>query len=527
MNDDYEWDIYEVFKEQIEDQMPHIESSILELDKESNVGNAIDDLFRVFHNYKATASYLKLTPLQELSHKAETILGSLREDKKIVQDSIIEWLLQVKDQLERWLEQMNKYEVILSKVPDELNQKIKVSKSHKSSAQILKKLTLLYIDDNNKRAEKIIIFLKQLLDDVKFCNSNNYKENIQNYDIIMRNLDKNNYPLIEYCSTNFTNLPIISIFDNIEKEDKVKLLKLYVSQYTLNPLTSKKLQKELIFIAKTYFSSKNILIDNKKIINFIKNLKPLPNTIHEIAQVCDDSDKSINDLIKVVKSDAIISANILKFASSPMFGSAQLTTIDQAITRLGKRAVKALAMNGIQKNLAPINLSSYEINQDVFSKVSMMRLSLMLKWYSKVSISDLSTLSSTALLGNIGQILISQELVDMREVDNFKRLYEKFDINYAEESIIHTTTCLVSAQILNYWKLSETIIDVITHTDNPLEAPLEIQNLAIANHIVYSLIDVVGNVVDEIPENSLALMKQFNLDEEALKKALNFIIENK
>ena len=524
-DEEYDWDIYEVFKEQVEDQMPSIEASILKLNKEDVVGDAIDDLFRVFHNYKATANYLKLSPLQDISHKAETVLGSLREEKKVVQDSVIEWLLQIKDQLERWLEEMQKNIVDLSEPLEELYQKVKISKSYLSPAKKLKKLTLIYIDDNTDRAKKAIHVLRQVLKDVKYCNSKNYKEDINNFDIVISNLDQKNFDLVEYCSSNFTSLPVITIFDKLCKDDKVKLLKANITQYDLNPITVKMLKKELIFVVKTYFNSKNVLIDNKKITNFIQTLKPLPNTILQIAQVCDDEEMSIGDLVKVVKSDPIIAANILKSASSPMYGSVELKTVDQAIARLGKRAIKALAMDGIYKNISHIDLNPYQMDINVFSKVSQLRLSLMLKWYSKVSIADLSILTSTALLGNIGQLLLSQEIIEENVEENFQKLSSTFDITYAEEAIMHTSTTLVSAQVLNYWELSDDIVNVIMYTNNPKESPKEFKQLAVANYIVYSLVDLSGNICDQIPDEVLNMMADFNFDVQNLQKALDFVRE--
>ena len=232
---------------------------------------------------------------------------------------------------------------------------------------------------------------------------------------------------------------------------------------------------------------------------------------------------SVKELIKVVKTDPIISANILKIANSPIYGSVELKTIDQAVTKFGKRSIKALTMSGVHSALGSVNLSAYNITEDTFSTIAMMRLSLMLKWYSKISIADLSLLSSTALLGNIGQLLISQELVQSNKEDRFQEMCNAFDIKYAEESILHTTTALITSQILRYWKLSPEIVHIIEYSDNPKDAPLELQKLCIANCIVNSLIDSKGVVAREIPEKILHTMAEFNFDPLLLSKALNSI----
>ena len=42
---DYDWDIYEVFKEQLDRQLPHIEYNILVLEQKDLVSDSIDELF--------------------------------------------------------------------------------------------------------------------------------------------------------------------------------------------------------------------------------------------------------------------------------------------------------------------------------------------------------------------------------------------------------------------------------------------------------------------------------------------------
>ncbi len=523
MATEYEWDIYRVFREQIEDSLPQLEIDISNLYSQKNAGEAIDNLFRAFHNFKATADYLSLKPLKELSHRAETVLSTLREDKRVVEESIIEWILDIRYQLEAWLEEMNKEITNLQAIPKHLERKMKVTKSYINPADKLRTLSLLYIDDNIDTAKDIIIFLEKILKKVKLSTCSDSKEILKNYDIIITNLGKASYSLLQTANTVCPSTPIISIFRNVDTSTIKKLITLNITHSISGDLTEDKIQRELYFVTKTFFSSRNILFDNKKINSFIKTLKPLSNTIFKISEVCDDDEMSIHDLINVVKQDPIITANILKYATSPLYDSSLVTTIDKAITRLGKRIVKALALSEAYKNIQPIELDAYKINEDIFSKISMTRLSLMLKWYSKVNIADLSLLSSTSLLSNIGQLLISKELNEIGQDDAFIRVAKELGIKFAEESILHTSTPIVSAQILNYWKLSGEIVDIITYNDKPNEAPQNIKSLAVANHIVTSLVDLQCNIAKELPSEIVSLMKENDLDTKPLLKALNSI----
>jgi HD-like signal output (HDOD) protein len=232
---------------------------------------------------------------------------------------------------------------------------------------------------------------------------------------------------------------------------------------------------------------------------------------------------SIKDLTHAVKKDPIMSANILKVASSYFYDENELKTIEKAISKLGKTAIKAISLKDASKSLGEIDLTPYQINEKDFARVSMLRLSLMVQWYSKVSNIDLSVLSTTALLGNIGQILIAKEIMRIDKIDEFQELCNVFDINSAEEKLLHTSTAIVSSQILKFWRLPYDIVNVLAFSDIPEEAPKSLKHLIIANNIVYNLVDLRGDVSKEIPKNILTIMSTYGLDIYPLQNALNNI----
>ena len=521
MEEEYDWDIYEIFKEQLDIQLPQIEAHILALSSEEDLAESLDELFRFFHTYKASSAYLELTPLHKLVSKAETVLGSLREEKKLVSESIIEWLLKVNDQMYRYSDEMEKKETLLSPIPSEILSAIQISPSYVKPKDILKTLPILYIDKVEARAKKLLPVLKKYSNSVQYTKAYSPKIDLTKYKIILCFLNDGDFTLIDTVQKIFPDMPIIPIYASINYLDAKELLQKGVSHFIKTPISVTKIERELLSIVKTFYTSANILIDHKKINAFIQTLQPLPNTIFQIMQICDDDEIPLKELTKTVKTDPIISANILQKANSPIYGSIELKTVDQAVTKFGKKAIKSLAMCGSYKALGKVNLSPYEITEEILSDVSMKRLALMIKWYSKVSISDLSILSSTALLGNIGQLLIAREIIESQEVQKFQELCQTFDIKYAEESILHTNTNSISSQILRYWKLSPEIVDVIEYSDRPSDAPDEIKSLCVANNLVNALITIKGEVATEVPDNLLPLMAEHNLNPALLSKALS------
>jgi len=530
MAEEYDWDTYEILKEQLISQLPQVESNVVNLDNAEFVKDAIDGLFQAFTSYQVTSEYLNLTPMYELTSKVEIVLSSLRNDTKIIQESIIEWFLEVKDQLNIWIEDMDDLKLELSLASDRLQNKLKLTKSYIPLKEILSNLTILYIDKNEKRSEKISSYLANIVGDVtSIFELSKVKDAIKNtnYDILMVNLNKDNYKCAKLARNKEKNIPILAIFDTIDEDEQKCIIENTIGNSTTNPLDGTKLKSTLTFLTKHNFVSRNVIVDNQRIVKFIQTLEPLPNTLMQIMQICDDEDMSIKELIKTVKGDPVITAVILKSANSPLYGSIELKTIDQAVSRLGKTTIKALVSSDIYKNMGEVYLKPYGIDEYQFSQISMDRLTLVTKWYSKVSIASLSVLSSTAVLGNIGQLLISKELKEMDLVENFRDIYSSIGIKNAEGKTLHTSTTTISSQILNYWHIAPDIVDTIAYSQNPNEAPEDLEPFVIANNIVYELVRLDGTIVNEIPDDILVLMAKYNLDVQPLQNALEYLLETK
>jgi len=528
LRDTYDWEIHEMFTDQLSDHILLIEDEISLLKQQDTAQEALNELFRKFHTYKASSGYLKLTPLNELVAKAEIVLGSIREKKSPVSESVIEWLYEVKNQLIIYVEELQNKNNILSSYPSNLVNKIQITSEYVDLKKNLKTLSLLYMDKNKKRASKLLPFFKQYLGSVVHStevDNANTVYNLKPFQILIINLSKENYQVIDYVQANYPNLPMIVVFDKLSSVTLSKLVKKGITHSLANPLNAKNLYRELLSIVKAYYTSSNITLEHKKISQFVETLKPLSSTILETIRICDDKESSIRELIKTVKSDPNLSLSILKVANSPMYGSVELKTIDQAVSKFGKSAIKALTLSNLANSLGTINLEPYTMNEEKFSKVAMLRLSLMLKWYAKISIADLSLLSSSTILSNIGQLLISQELINSEQSEHFQELCKVFHIKYVEEAILNTTTSYISAQVLRYFKIQPELIEIIEHSDNPLNASSELQKLCVAQHIVSEHIDLKGNISNEISKNSLLLLNKFDLKPAVFQRALNSILE--
>ena len=525
---DYDYEVYEIFQDQFTDNMVRIKNIIFELEDSASYQQAVHDLFRIFHGMKANSLYFNFEPISVVADKVEKVLSSLRDESGPANENIIEWLLKIEKQCLIWNEEMESSAKEFSKADPLLLQSINLSSTNESASSVLKKLSVIYFDENKTRAEMLVSALQKISSSVKHIDKIDEFEKVlinEKPNICMVNIGDRCVEAAKLCKKYSPSSALIVVLDASDKKTSLKFSVHEIYHFITNPIRKEALQRELLAVTNSHFTSRRYLIDNKKIKSFIDTLQPLPTSVMQIQQICNDDELSIKDLIPVVKSDPIISGMILKATKNPMYGLKEITTIDRAIPIFGKRTVQAIALSTMVDEFGELDISAYNMTDTIFSNVAALRLTLMIKWYSKVSISALSILSTTAILGNIGQLLIAQEVVNLNMKENFLNSLHVNGIQYTEEKFMHTTTAYVSSDILSYWKLDKAVIDSVRFSDDPQNASDDIYELTLANHIVYKLIGLDGKIEPAIPENiqKLLLAKEMNL--EPLQKALDYIIE--
>lgn len=79
-----------------------MEALIVSLSNEKHYANNIDDLFRIFHNIKSAAGFVKLDAILKLASLAEEVLEEARSLSGCATDEFIDWLLLLSDQFAKY-----------------------------------------------------------------------------------------------------------------------------------------------------------------------------------------------------------------------------------------------------------------------------------------------------------------------------------------------------------------------------------------------------------------------------------------
>lgn len=265
---------------------------------------------------------------------------------------------------------------------------------------------------------------------------------------------------------------------------------------------------------------------NDTIYTKIKALPPLSDTVVKIQSICNDQNSSMSDLSKVVQSDPMLTANILRSANSPLYGfSREINDINRAISLFGMATIKGFALSSAVKKSFSINLTPYNMSEEKFLIISSMQNVLMLNWYKKVDNSMLDILSPASFLMEIGKIVLSNELIEQGLSDKFKDAIKNLktidELADAEKEFLNISNEEVTASIFEQWNLEKELVDVIFNSNNPLNAPAYIRDYCIGVQIVKSAVNIFYQLEDEyIQRYTLPMIQKAGLNKEVFLQAV-------
>jgi len=252
------------------------------------------------------------------------------------------------------------------------------------------------------------------------------------------------------------------------------------------------------------------------ILKKIKALPPLDDTILKIQRICVDKNSSLADLVNVVESDPMLTANILKSSNSPLYGfSREIKNIAHAVSLFGMATVRGFALSSAIKQNIKINLAPYNISEKAFLEISTVQSSFMFKWYSKVNKSMLEILQPASFMMEVGRIVIANELIDQKKDAAFKEalsaVKNPLQLSELERTFVGFTNEEITAKIFEQWNLEGELVESI-HFSNDVDGASEhIQPYARALSIVKNTIHLFGQFDDASVARALTMLDTYSL----------------
>ncbi|MEW6656316.1 MAG: chemotaxis protein CheA [Aquificota bacterium] len=293
-------EIFDEFLVEANEHIENLESKLLELEKDPNNEELINAAFRSMHTLKGGAGFLGLTAIVEVAHRAEDILGRLKERKLTVNKEILDILLKAVDFIREALKFYEDDEEVT--VPEDLIAKLssvlegssleslldKYGFSHlkgKSIEDILEELVLL---PPNKRPQEIIDFIDSMLSG---------QEEQQEYTGIMQKIDEE-----------ATNKMLEMVEEEIGAEEQTASIKEHESRTEkseINTTTKKEKEEEKVLridinkIETLMNLVGELVLDRNRLLRTISEMAQnmSPNRyIEEIESIASSIDKTVGDL---------------------------------------------------------------------------------------------------------------------------------------------------------------------------------------------------------------------------------------
>ena len=251
----------------------------------------------------------------------------------------------------------------------------------------------------------------------------------------------------------------------------------------------------------------------------IKNLPPLPKSVIEVQKITSDPNSSIKDLVKVIKDDPMITANLLKAANSPLYGfTKQIKTVDQAVSLFGMNTVKGFVISFAIRNTLKFDLSAYGINESQFHDVANKRNAIGVNWYKKQR-SKLDVIATDSFLIDLGAVVISLYLISKGRDEEFKKRLTPQNRYELEKEFTGFTTPQITAEIFKHWHFAEDLILPIENIDNPNDEYSKVMD------VLRTLIDLLEPESEENIQKGIKKAQEYGLDINALEEALKTIKE--
>jgi len=266
------------------------------------------------------------------------------------------------------------------------------------------------------------------------------------------------------------------------------------------------------------------------IVNNIDSLPPLSDAANIVQSLYSSGVENIDvkRLIKIIESDAMLSANILKIINAPFFGMRnKITSIARAIPLIGARRIEMLVVNYAIREHVKADPSIYGFNNLQFNEICRLQSALLLQWYSKINLKDAQYLTSLALMMESGKLILAKEVIESDYVGEFRKYFNECEnIQEFEKSLIGTTSYYLTALLFQHWNLDEKYIRVLKALDSDNEDDLQILFYANIIEIIRVSINVKDILSDTAISNASVLVKELGMDDEIFIAVANEIKEN-
>lgn len=230
-------------------------------------------------------------------------------------------------------------------------------------------------------------------------------------------------------------------------------------------------------------------LDHNLLVQAAQDVPPLPQTVLRLAQIFEDEEYSIDDVIQAIEMDGALSARLLQAANSSLYGTASVGSVDDAVVLLGSGVVKSLAISAAARPQPEIDLSSFGLTAESYWNhcVTVLCFAEVLRLQHPGSFNE--ELATAALLHDFGKLILAK-FMSQEQTLSITQDDSDAPRDRTEMAILGVSHSEVTAVVCQSWKLPEHIVRAMQYHHNPagFDNPLT-HGLNIANQLAWQLED--------------------------------------
>lgn len=235
-------------------------------------------------------------------------------------------------------------------------------------------------------------------------------------------------------------------------------------------------------------------VDLDLLIKDARTMKPLPVSTTRLAALVLEEDWDLRSVAEVVRLDQALTGRLLGSANSVLAGARhEITSIDQAILRLGPGTVLAIAIGSTVGEMLGDSLPAYGLSEGELWRHSVAAAFAMEAARRHCRVTFAPEAFAAALLHDVGKLVLARYL-DPDAVAVVRRVCQEsgLDDEEVERELLHLPHAEVGARIAEGWGLPPAIAMGIRFHHTPLYAPDE-ESRKLCTQI--ALADVVAHAI--------------------------------
>ncbi|MCP4254768.1 MAG: HDOD domain-containing protein [Candidatus Scalindua sp.] len=208
-----------------------------------------------------------------------------------------------------------------------------------------------------------------------------------------------------------------------------------------------------------------------KLVNKVKEMPPLPQSITQILEITKDDSSSSRELAKVLGQDPTLAVNILKIANLPVYGfSGRISTISHAVVCLGLETIKSIALTSSTHDMLNKEIPAYSLGEGMLWQHSISSSTCAKVIAQRIGYKDDEEAYIAGLLLDIGKIILSGFAED-----EFNQVVERAEndgipFNIAEQEILGYDHPQVGGRVIKKWNLPSALVEAVLYHHQPEKA---------------------------------------------------------